>query len=231
MSDFNSRPSTLDNTRSSRHGAANSESHGRVGNHEGQATISDAASISKHQDAPEPDHGHRLGLSEEFGLSGASRWSKRDNDRCRGNAVDDKLRCKNTVSFPVAEIHHLVWSIALDIGLRPSSFGPKKVSCDAPPYLTWGDVSFRLIRTPLKGHFSVEIRVRNLKGTKRQGSTAPQKITFDLCSPSQLTNLVLSVPHRLLVIAPRRGILAGILTTDGLLDGQLTFMIVRDEHS
>ena len=82
----------------------------------------------------------------------------------------------------------------------------------------------------MKGHFSVEIRVRNLKGNKRQGSTAPQKITFDLYSPSQLTNLILPVPHRLLVIALRRGILARILTTDELLDGQLTFMKVRDEH-
>ena len=138
----------------------------------------------------------------------------------------------SAVFYPFAEIQHVVWSIAIATGLRPSSFGGKPKSPQAastqPPHLIWSDIEFRRIRTQTAGHFTVRLNIRNLKGVTRVCSSAPEELIFNLETPAKASNLALSVPHRLLVIALRRGALE-LETLDELIDGQLMLIKVKNE--
>jgi hypothetical protein len=73
--------------------------------------------------------------------------------------------------------------------------------------------------------FMVDIVFRNLKTNTvdmERASTLsmPSKTLECRLMPPKITdNLIFSIPHRLLVIALRRGLLVGISTTDELLNG------------
>lgn len=78
-----------------------------------------------------------------------------------------------------------------------------------------------------------DITIRKLKGNNRRKSDGtPQggkQLQFSLASPTQSNNLLLSVPHRLLIIALRRDLLEGISTVKQLLEGDLMYIRVKCE--
>ena len=139
---------------------------------------------------------------------------------------------KDTMFVPVAEINHAIWCIASATGLRPSSFGPDKSRNELEfPFVAWQDLQFTRIRTLKTGHFLVEITIRYIMGNKQKAEVnrATKNLVFEVSSPSKAANLLLSVPHRLLVIALRRGVLEGISTVKELVDGQQMHIKIKEE--
>lgn len=100
------------------------------------------------------------------------------------------------------------------------------------PFLTWRDI--KLLRGSEPGKFQARITFRNLKTNFADPEKAKEKgnlkstLQCVISSPRQVDNLVFSVPHRLLTIALRRGLLDGIATIDELIKGDQHYLIVSN---
>lgn len=138
-------------------------------------------------------------------------------------------------SIEVAECHHLAWCIGRICAVRPGSLARsdnKPVDSPQKPFLTWNDIE--LSRDESNGKFSARLYFRNLKTNyedpqKSMGKTAQASaLTCIIKSPQNTENIVFSVPHRLLTIAIRRGILDGIETLDQLFSSTAKYISVRD---
>lgn len=138
-----------------------------------------------------------------------------------------------TPEISVAELHHLAWCIGRVCAVRPGSLARsdhRPVDAPEKPFLTWGDIE--LSRGSEDGKFTAKITIRNLKTNykdpekARNKGSAPSELKCIIKSPQVVSNLIFSIPHRLLVIAIRRGILAGIQTLDQLLSSELQYITV-----
>ncbi|KAM0200381.1 hypothetical protein ACHAPI_002806 [Fusarium lateritium] len=141
-----------------------------------------------------------------------------------------------TPEISVAELHHLAWCIGRVCAVRPGSLARsdhRKADAIDKPFLTWGDIE--LSRDSEDGKFTAKITIRNLKTNyedpekARKKGSAPSKLKCIIKSPQITSNLIFSVPHRLLIIAIRRGILDGIETLDQLLSSELQYITIRQE--
>ncbi|CAJ0540123.1 Ff.00g073930.m01.CDS01 [Fusarium sp. VM40] len=141
-----------------------------------------------------------------------------------------------TPEISVAELHHLAWCIGRVCAVRPGSLARsdhRPVDAPEKPFLTWGDIE--LSRGSEDGKFTAKITIRNLKTNykdpekARNKGSAPSELKCIIKSPQVVSNLIFSIPHRLLVIAIRRGILAGIQTLDQLLSSELQYITIRQE--
>lgn len=109
-----------------------------------------------------------------------------------------------------SEQHQVAWCIGRMVAVRPGSLGPSHLGRNKP--LMWKDVGFTTGDIP--GQFDVSIEFPNIAIKARHnnessaGSSRSLRIT--ITSPTDPDSLVFSVPHRLLVIAIRRGILDSI---------------------
>lgn len=134
----------------------------------------------------------------------------------------------STPSIEVAEGHHLAWCLGRVCSVRPGSIGPSKNSdkLKTGMYLTWRDLTFT--RGAKEGEFRVDIVFRSLKTNFEDPASAPsnkspqsRQLKCVVMSPQSIENLLFSIPHRLLVIALRRGILDGIENLDQLFESDL----------
>ncbi|OBT70725.1 hypothetical protein VF21_10291 [Pseudogymnoascus sp. 05NY08] len=114
------------------------------------------------------------------------------------------LDMQQTRCFIVAEMHHLAWCMGRTCAVRPGSLGhnPKdKTSIQA-------------------GRFLMVVKTNSQDAEQASKAAKPSRpIKCRVMSPNITDNLVFSVPHRLLIIALRRGAIAGIETLDDLLNG------------
>ncbi|KAF5027811.1 hypothetical protein F66182_81 [Fusarium sp. NRRL 66182] len=122
-----------------------------------------------------------------------------------------------TPNISVAEIHHLAWCIGRVCALRPGSLAKTANKRDHD------------------GRFTAKLVIRNLKTnyedpekTWRQGSLNTT-VRCIIKSPQHSTNLIFSIPHRLLIIALRRGVLHGIETLDQLLCTEKKYIAIKEE--
>ncbi|KAF5711462.1 hypothetical protein FGLOB1_4965 [Fusarium globosum] len=85
------------------------------------------------------------------------------------------------------------------------------------------------------GKFALTITFRNLKTNSEEPTKAAHKAPLRselrcvIKSPQNTENLVFSVPHRLLAMAIRRGILDGIETLDQLFTSQTKYISIKPE--
>lgn len=132
------------------------------------------------------------------------------------------LDTRGTANIALAEGHHLAWLLGRCCALRPGAIGtpPTDVRDEQIPFpfLRFGD--FSVTRGPA-GHFDVVVEIRNLKITSGRVAEATgyhtQTVKFYIKSPQNQHNLMLSIPHRFLVLALRRGALEDYTTVDELL--------------
>lgn len=137
--------------------------------------------------------------------------------------IDQDMRA--TPCIEIAECHHLAWVLGRTCALRPGMIGRPREGIEDParsgfPYLTFRDL--KITRGKNAGEFNLEILIRNIKScTVELGEmNRPIKTTyFIIKSPASKHNLMLSVPHRVLAIALRRGALDQINTLDELIGG------------
>lgn len=138
-----------------------------------------------------------------------------------------------TISIEVAEEHHLAWCLGRFCALRPGALAQATpatptvaldgtVKEDRPlPFLAWRDVE--LLRLDDQGRFRANVRIRNLKTNKyvsAEAAEANKTLLFRLNSVEHERNLSLSIPHRLIVIAIRRGLLRQHTTIESVMNGQ-----------
>ncbi|ETS84837.1 hypothetical protein PFICI_02862 [Pestalotiopsis fici W106-1] len=131
----------------------------------------------------------------------------------------------STTSYiAVAEGHQLAWCLMRLCCLRPGSIGwTSQDHKRDKKYLVWRDIE--IFRGDVAGSFNVTITFRSLKTNFEDLEKANQKapsldtVRVTLPSPRSHDHLIFSIPHRLLVIALRRGILAGFDDLDSLLAG------------
>ncbi|KAB5555005.1 hypothetical protein GE09DRAFT_1239454 [Coniochaeta sp. 2T2.1] len=124
----------------------------------------------------------------------------------------------NTKYIDMAEQHHLAWCLGRLCAVRPGSLGEKEgAERERHLFLTWRDVTI-VVEEP--GCFTVQIVFRSLKTAHEKDSEAATAqaagytLTCTITSPKLLSNIIFSVPHRLLVIALRRGAIEGLNTID-----------------
>lgn len=129
-----------------------------------------------------------------------------------------------------SEQHQVAWCIGRMVAVRPGSIGPSHLGRNEP--LKWKDVGFTTGDIP--GQFDVSLEFPNIAIKARQdieksaGSARPLRVT--ITSPTDPDSLVFSIPHRLLVIAIRRGILDGISSIDDLMNTNKHYILVKKEH-
>lgn len=137
-------------------------------------------------------------------------------------------------NIEVAECHHLAWCIGRICAVRPGSLARsdnKPVDSPQKPFLIWNDIE---LSRDHGGKFALTITFRNLKTNSEEPTKAVQKgplrsvLRCVIKSPQNTENMVFSVPHRLLTIAIRRGILDGIETLDELFSSEAKYISVKD---
>lgn len=128
-----------------------------------------------------------------------------------------------TKTIELAEMHHLAWCIGRVCAIRPGS--PKnKNNIPHKKFLTWRDV--KIFRGTSDGEFVGDLTFRvlktNLEDPERanESDRPPRPLQCRVLSPKKNENIIFLVPHRLLAIAIRRGIIDGISTIDELLAGR-----------
>jgi hypothetical protein len=140
-----------------------------------------------------------------------------------------------TACIANAEQHHLAWCLGRYLALRPGLIGAEGYNGPGntrhKPHLVWRDV--KLQRDPNgKGRLTAIITINYWKQTldadTNQNQYGPK--TFTLVSPPNPDQLIFSVPHRLLVIALRRGILVDYDNIDDLIDGDRFNITIRDDQ-
>lgn len=148
----------------------------------------------------------------------------------------------DTPCIELAECHHLAWLVGRVTACRPGALGPPRAgrtyanvsgasSADELPWLTFSDIT--ITRHNEEGRFYVKLRLRNLKCNPfeqaEKGGTLQKTVTFHINSPQEKVNLMLSVPHRILSLALRRGALRDYDTMEDLLSGNLHTIAFKPE--
>lgn len=144
-----------------------------------------------------------------------------------------------TRCFPLAESHHLAWCIGRICAVRPGSLGhgpQDKSNLANGQFLRWGDIE--VFRNGSRGEFIADITFRVVKTNQADpeegnNSRSPQRpIRCRVMPPKSNDNLVFSVPHRLLVIALRRGAIEGVTTLEELLTGNgVNIMVIYNYNT
>lgn len=147
---------------------------------------------------------------------------------------------RGTVNIMLAKAHHFAWLLCRFCALRPGSIGiaaQGSIPDVQLPFLTFGD--FEVTRasggTATKGMFNISVTIRNLKGKPDQNAEKQgfhsKSVKFHIRSPQKQYNLALSLPHRFLVLALRRGALQDYRTIRELLNDDRRHIRIKEEFS
>lgn len=124
-----------------------------------------------------------------------------------------------TPNIAVAEQQHVAWLLGYLCGIRPGSIAVSKFKSSSET-LSWKDIDIRRQLTAdgiWHGQFLVKITFRYLKRTE-DTKVDGTDLRMTILSPN--TNPMLSLPHRLLVIALRRGLLRNYKSIEELMAGK-----------
>lgn len=132
-------------------------------------------------------------------------------------------------SVEVSECHSLAWAIARVTALRPGSLGAPRPDTVLDPstdqsFLIWRDVQLK--RLADVGSYMLRLKIRTWKGNPGIANVGR---TFNLSTPTKSSNLIFSIPHRLIVIGLRRGVFEDFTDLDGLLSGTHVFLKIKDD--
>lgn len=117
--------------------------------------------------------------------------------------------------------HHLAWLFGLVCGVRPGTIVESRGREESGHYLRWRNVS--IARCFDNGHptggLIAHVTFQWLKGNRDEASRKLERLMISFRSPRDPNLLNLSIPHRLLVLALHRGILADHTSVESLLAG------------
>ncbi|SMY26934.1 unnamed protein product [Zymoseptoria tritici ST99CH_1A5] len=133
-------------------------------------------------------------------------------------------------SIENSEQHQCIWCFVRHTSCRPGSIGVSGKYGRSKP-LPWRAITFQ--QGPEPGRFCaiIEFDNINIKRWNDPNSTESEIVALKCQVPApDPENIIFSVPHRLLVIALRRGLLDGIETLDELLDYKGQFIQIKAEH-
>ena len=125
----------------------------------------------------------------------------------------------HTPNIAVAEQQHAAWLLGYLCGVRPGSITVGS-SREESQTLTWGDIDIQRQLTAdgiWEGQFLAKITFKYQTETEE---TAAQRKYLHMTILSPKTNITLSLPHRLLVIALRRGLINHYESINELMLGQ-----------
>jgi len=126
----------------------------------------------------------------------------------------------------VAEQHHLAWCIGRQTAVRAASLAADNFSPDR--YVRWRDIEITTTSAP--GDYKVVLNIIFQKTSHIDPESGQHRdLTCYLDSPTK-DNLIFSIPHRLLVIALRRGLLLDINSLDELLSTDKHHILIKPEH-
>nr|OQO20459.1 hypothetical protein B0A51_11798 [Rachicladosporium sp. CCFEE 5018] len=149
-----------------------------------------------------------------------------DHDSKRSSATSWQFKHE---PWQVRFQHHLIWTLGLVTGIRPSSI---VVTTRAEHFLRWRNVVFR--RVPdleggWTGEFVAELTFEHLKGKQDSSLQKHKRLTIPTRSPATPELLVLSTPHRLLALALRRSLLRDHADVRSLMLGEEVTIRLRPE--
>ncbi|EON64493.1 hypothetical protein W97_03725 [Coniosporium apollinis CBS 100218] len=110
-----------------------------------------------------------------------------------------------TPNKAVAENHHLAWLFGLVCEVRPGTLG--QIHRRPDHFLRWEDITISRDVSDDRKTFTVKVTFRWLKGNRDNLATMNKRLKMTIRSPTTVTQIPLSIPHRLLVILIRRGLL------------------------
>ena len=128
-------------------------------------------------------------------------------------------------SVELSEQHQVIWCIARQTAVRPGSIG--WVATRRENYLRWENVRFENLS---EGRFLCIISFENLKTNYDDPEKGEARtLVCHLDSPNA-ENIVFSVPHRLLTLALRRKLLAGIGSVEELLSTRQANIRIKQQN-
>lgn len=145
--------------------------------------------------------------------------------------LDDDMDRPDLV-MEVAEQQHLVWVLGCICGVRPSSLGHIDGAKDRYP--RWKHVDIRREASEngqFDGRFTVTLLFRYLKG-RNDDPAVPNRfgqLRLTLTSARSPENIPFSIPHRLLTILLRRGLLKDYSSVEELFDGGLSNISIKPD--
>lgn len=140
----------------------------------------------------------------------------------------------NNRSIENSEQHQVIWCIGRICAIRPGTIGISGKYGRWDP-LRWSDLKF--VAGQSQGTFTVEITFNNIlikaradpEVGRREGAEQTRPLVCRITSPSQ-SNIIFSVPHRLLTIAIRRNLLVDISSIPQLMASELHNISIKPQH-
>lgn len=133
-----------------------------------------------------------------------------------------------TSNIAVAEQQHVAWLLGYLCGIRPGSITVSEYNEESKT-LSWGDIDIRRQLTEdgvWEGQFVATLNFRYLKQTA-DTSVDGKDLRMTILAPR--TNPMLSLPHRLLVLCLRRGLLQRHSTVEELMLGREEKVLFKTE--
>lgn len=133
-------------------------------------------------------------------------------------------------SIEVSEQHQMAWCLARTTAVRPGSIGAGR---NEGKGLTWRDLQITAGDGPGQFDVVVTFKKANIKAPIDPEASVMVNLDYPLRSyikSPTAGNLPLSVPHRLLVIALRRGLLVDISTLDELFSFSRQNLLIKPDH-
>lgn len=129
-----------------------------------------------------------------------------------------------TSAADVAQQHHLAWLLGFVCGVRPGSIGTSRLRKEQ--FLQWKDITITRIGPSTSMNFKAKVRFRWLKGYRDE---VRKELVFTCHGPMSAEDVMYSIPHRLLGIALRRGLLKDYTSLSDLLgDNKKSIQFIPD---
>ncbi|KAI4217934.1 MAG: hypothetical protein LQ349_008949, partial [Xanthoria aureola] len=145
--------------------------------------------------------------------------------------IDDDMS-QPIVKIQYVEQQHLAWIFGCICGIRPGSLGTH--DSDESQYLRWKDITIRREITSdghFEGRFSACISFKCLKSRniRVHRPNRYQQLRLTVRSARSPDHIPFSLPHRLLTILIRRGLLRDISSVEELFNNELMNVAIKPE--
>ncbi|KAL8981863.1 MAG: hypothetical protein Q9205_003475 [Flavoplaca limonia] len=144
--------------------------------------------------------------------------------------IDDDMSRSDNLVMEVTEQFHLAWTLGCICSIRPASMAKTKRS--APERFQWKQVTISRELTQdgtFEGRFTAVIDFVMVKKKKMARKDNLSRKKFTIRSPRGPEDLIFSVPHRLLAILLRRGLLQDYTSVEDLFSGELSKITIKPE--
>jgi len=130
-------------------------------------------------------------------------------------------------SIELSEQHQVIWCIARQTACRPGSIGNDQHRPDQ--YLIWDDVVFERDKVTKRWNVIISFRHLKINYDDPEKNRGQLRILHCYLKAPNEDNLIFSVPHRLLTIALRRGLIDGLTTKEEVMASNLQRIKVKQE--